>query len=260
MRQGWRFRTFFCSSEKKLSMAALSAALATWPIKPTMSWRVRVRWNFRDRNCDPRSAWNDAAGHAGAVDAASRDGVVQRGDGEAGLHPGVDGVADDPVRVAVLDRAEVELALAGEGKLYLATVIDLYSRRLLACPIGEHPGRFLVHGRDQDRRRGARRPREDRGRDLLQRPWIDLHRRRFRSSVRVNEFPAAAARAHAWHRPRADRAAGSCRVLEQALAGGVDECVVASGQGGEADAGAVLSGGVQGRGGEAGDEEFFGGA
>lgn len=27
----------------------------------------------------------------------------------------------------------------GEGKLYLATVIDLYSRRLLACPISEHP-------------------------------------------------------------------------------------------------------------------------
>ena len=26
----------------------------------------------------------------------------------------------------------------GEGKLYLATVIDLYSRRLLACPISEH--------------------------------------------------------------------------------------------------------------------------
>jgi transposase InsO family protein len=27
----------------------------------------------------------------------------------------------------------------GQGKLYLATVIDLYSRRLLACPISEHP-------------------------------------------------------------------------------------------------------------------------
>jgi putative transposase len=27
----------------------------------------------------------------------------------------------------------------GEGKLYLATVLDLFSRRLLACPIGEHP-------------------------------------------------------------------------------------------------------------------------
>jgi transposase InsO family protein len=31
----------------------------------------------------------------------------------------------------------------GEGTLYLATVIDLYSRRLLACPIGEHPDRWL---------------------------------------------------------------------------------------------------------------------
>lgn len=31
----------------------------------------------------------------------------------------------------------------GEGKLYLATVIDLYSRRLLACPIGEHPNAQL---------------------------------------------------------------------------------------------------------------------
>jgi transposase InsO family protein len=32
----------------------------------------------------------------------------------------------------------------GEGKLYLATVLDLYSRRLLACPIGEHPDRWLA--------------------------------------------------------------------------------------------------------------------
>jgi putative transposase len=31
----------------------------------------------------------------------------------------------------------------GEGKLYLATVIDLYSRRLLACPISEHPNSEL---------------------------------------------------------------------------------------------------------------------
>lgn len=27
----------------------------------------------------------------------------------------------------------------GQGELYLATVIDLYSRRLLACPISEYP-------------------------------------------------------------------------------------------------------------------------
>jgi len=32
----------------------------------------------------------------------------------------------------------------GEGTLNLATVIDLYSRRLLACPISEHPDARLV--------------------------------------------------------------------------------------------------------------------
>ena len=32
----------------------------------------------------------------------------------------------------------------GEGKLYLATVLDLYSRRLLACPISEHPNAQLA--------------------------------------------------------------------------------------------------------------------
>ena len=32
----------------------------------------------------------------------------------------------------------------GEGKVYLATVIDLYSRRLLACPISDHPDARLV--------------------------------------------------------------------------------------------------------------------
>ena len=31
-----------------------------------------------------------------------------------------------------------------EGKLYLATVIDLYSRRLLACPTSEHPNADLA--------------------------------------------------------------------------------------------------------------------
>ena len=32
----------------------------------------------------------------------------------------------------------------GEGKLCLATVIDLYSRRLLACPMSEHPNAELA--------------------------------------------------------------------------------------------------------------------
>lgn len=32
----------------------------------------------------------------------------------------------------------------GEGKLYLATVLELFSRRLLACPMSEHPDRWLA--------------------------------------------------------------------------------------------------------------------
>ena len=44
-----------------------------------------------------------------------------------------------------------------EGKLYLATVLDLFSRRLLACP-----------RRDQDRCSGPRRTRQDRGGRLPQ--------------------------------------------------------------------------------------------
>ena len=39
-------------------MAALSPAEPTWPIDPTMWWRVRARWTFRERNCDPLSVWN----------------------------------------------------------------------------------------------------------------------------------------------------------------------------------------------------------
>ncbi len=49
----------------------------------------------------------DVAGDVTAVGGS----VVERGDGEAGLHPSVDGVADDPVREQVLDGAPVELAL-----------------------------------------------------------------------------------------------------------------------------------------------------
>ena len=39
------------------------------------------------------------------------------------------------------DMTEIPTA---EGKLYLATVIDLYSRRLLACPMSEHPNAELA--------------------------------------------------------------------------------------------------------------------
>ncbi|GIZ95769.1 hypothetical protein TTY48_03810 [Tsukamurella sp. TY48] len=44
-----------------------------------------------------------APGH-GAVDGVDRD---------AGLHPFVDRVSDDPIRIDVFDRAQIQLALAG---------------------------------------------------------------------------------------------------------------------------------------------------
>ena len=78
-----------------------------------MPWRVRARWNFRDRNCDPRSAWTMQPATSAPVAARRATALLERRDREAGLHPRVDGVADDLVAEAVLDRAEVELALAG---------------------------------------------------------------------------------------------------------------------------------------------------
>ena len=63
-----------------------------------------------------------------------------------------------------------------DGKLYLATVIDLYSRRLLARGDQPAPRRGAVRAGDQDRRHGPRRQDQDQQRDLPHRPRIDLHR------------------------------------------------------------------------------------
>jgi hypothetical protein len=54
-----------------------------------------------------------AVDHAAGHIFTAGDGVVERRDGQPGLHPRVDGVAHDPVGVDVLDRAEVELAFTG---------------------------------------------------------------------------------------------------------------------------------------------------
>jgi len=54
---------------------------------------------------------HDAASDVSTLGGAPRDGVVERRDRESGLHPRVDRVADDPVGVDVLERAQVELAL-----------------------------------------------------------------------------------------------------------------------------------------------------
>jgi putative transposase len=54
----------------------------------------------------------------------------------------------------------------------LATVLDLYSRRLLVCPTSEHPDAQLACDAIKIARRGARRAREHRRSDLSQRPRL----------------------------------------------------------------------------------------
>ena len=71
-----------------------------------------------------------------------------------------------------------------EGKLYLATVLDLYSRRLLACPtIANTPTPSWPATRSRSPRRCAA-ARRDRRRRLPHRPRLDLHRTRFHRAVR----------------------------------------------------------------------------
>lgn len=45
--------------------------------------------------------------------ASLRHSIIQCGHRQRGLHPGVDRVADDPVRPGVLDRAEMQFAFVG---------------------------------------------------------------------------------------------------------------------------------------------------
>lgn len=62
-----------------------------------------------------------------------RDGVRQGGDGQLGGHSVADGVADDPVRVQILDRAQVDLALVG------GVLADVGQPGLVRSLRGEHP-------------------------------------------------------------------------------------------------------------------------
>jgi putative transposase len=71
-----------------------------------------------------------------------------------------------------------------EGKLYLAHVIDLCSRRLLAAAMSEHPDAVLAADAIKDRRRRARGPVGDRGCHLPHRPRLDLHCEGFPAPVR----------------------------------------------------------------------------
>lgn len=89
-------------------MAALSPAAPARPIDP-----VLVTVEGADDTPGPELGSAVGVQDTTSQVTASGGGVLQRGDGQAGLHLRVDGVADDPVGPDVLDRAQVELALGG---------------------------------------------------------------------------------------------------------------------------------------------------
>src|SRR5699024_2167344 len=86
----------------------------------------------------PSIAVQDASDHV----APPGDGAVQGGHGQAGLHPGVDRIPNDPARVDVLDRAQVQLPF---GRPVLG---DVGQPQLVRAHGGEVPlDEIVVHWR-----------------------------------------------------------------------------------------------------------------
>ena len=92
VRHDLRFRTFFCSSAKNDSIAALS------PYGTNSAHRSDQIVAPERGDVFPRSKLRSAVRmhHASGHVPAARDRHFQGIDREAGLHPGVHGVADDP--------------------------------------------------------------------------------------------------------------------------------------------------------------------
>jgi hypothetical protein len=98
------------------------------------------------------------------------------------------GAAERSAIGTVVERASRYLLLvhlpadqADEGKLYLAIVLDLFSRKLLASPTAEHPGAELAG--DAIKMAAAGRTHCDRRGDLPHRSRINLHSKGFHETV-----------------------------------------------------------------------------
>jgi hypothetical protein len=104
-----RSKTFFCSRLKNDSMAALSPAA---PTPAHGADHVVVAQGVNEFPA-PKLAAAVTMNHAAGDIATARHRTTEGLGGQSGLHPRVDGVADDAVREQVFDRTDVELALAG---------------------------------------------------------------------------------------------------------------------------------------------------
>ena len=108
MAQRRRFSTFFWRSEKNDSMPRCRRPTRLGPsTRPCRVGRGPVEFPGAELAAAVRM--QDAPGHV----AAAGNRVVERRNRKAGLHPVIDRVANDPVRVHVLDSAQVQLAFVG---------------------------------------------------------------------------------------------------------------------------------------------------
>src|SRR5258705_3331148 len=139
-----------------LADAAVRSATASAPTPPKSRpptdkdtsmrlWQPIVGDGFKA----PTTSSRDERVRGGATAAGERSG---QGCGDPGVAPSGrparfrdllrrDFTAPAPNRKRCGDITEIP---TGEGKLYLATVIDLYACRLLACPTSEHPNAELA--------------------------------------------------------------------------------------------------------------------
>ena len=98
-----------------------------------------------------------------------------------------------------------------EGKLYLDSVLDMGSRRIVGFALGEHHDAELAYARAGDGRRGPRRQRGDRRGHHAHRSGQRVHRRDLPGRLRPDWDPAVDGPGRVGAGQRGDRVAGTPR-------------------------------------------------
>ena len=115
-------------------------------------------------------------------------------------------------------QSELYWAVAHEGKLYMATVLDLFSRRLLACPTSEH--RLSLHSLSRAQRPLATpspvvRDEEAAGSNPVTPTSVSAGERLPRESLRASFAASSAAK---YSRDRMDASQGPAHAMDEAPA------------------------------------------